>query len=76
MSKARFARAWVTANGLEPIGYGIPLMRRTKVAGIRRKIGNLCTVQLLVGHTKVDSTVRNLDVDIEDALSIAGRIDI
>jgi hypothetical protein len=51
-------------------------MRRTKVAEIYRKTGNLRAVQLLLGHTKVDSTVRYLGVEIEDALSIAERIDI
>ena len=51
-------------------------MRRTKVAEINRKTGNLRAVQLLLGHTKVDSTVRYLGVELEDALSIAERIDI
>ncbi len=51
-------------------------MRRTKVAEIYRKTGNLRAVQLLLGHTKVDSTVRYLGVELEDALSIAERIDI
>lgn len=46
-------------------------MRRTKVAEIYRKTGNLCAVQLLLGHTKVDSTVRYLGVELEDALSIS-----
>jgi site-specific recombinase XerC len=51
-------------------------MRRTKAAEIYRKTGNLRAVQLLLGHTKVDSTVRYLGVELEDALSIAERIDI
>ena len=51
-------------------------MRRTKVTEIYRKTGNLRAVQLLLGHTKVDSTVRYLGVELEDALSIAERIDI
>ena len=50
-------------------------MRRTKVAEINRKTGNLRAVQLLLSHTKVDSTVRHLGVELEDALSIAERID-
>ena len=50
-------------------------MRRTKVAEIYRKSGNLRAVQLLLGHTKVDSTVRYLGVELEDALSISERID-
>lgn len=51
-------------------------MRRTKVAEIYRKTGNLRAVQLLLGHTNVDSTVRYLGVELEDALSISERIDI
>jgi len=51
-------------------------MPRTKVAEIYRKTGNLRAVQLLLGHTKVDSTVRYLGVELEDALSISERIDI
>ncbi len=66
----------MTAIGLEPSGYGTHSLRRTKVAEIYRKTGNLRAVQLLLGHTKVDSTVRYLGVELEDALSIAERIDI
>ena len=51
-------------------------MRRTKAAEIYRKTGNLPAVQLLLGHTKVDSTVRYLGVELEDALSISEKIDI
>ena len=51
-------------------------MRRTKVAEIYRKTGNLRAVQLLLGHTKVDSTVRYLGVELEDALSMSEQIDI
>lgn len=72
----RLVRDWVTAIGLEPSGYGTHSMRRTKAAEIYRKTGNLRAVQLLLGHTKVDSTVRYLGVELEDALSIAERIDI
>lgn len=72
----RLVRDWVTAIGLEPSGYGTHSMRRTKAAEIYRKTGNLCAVQLLLGHTKVDSTVRYLGAELEYALSIAERIDI
>jgi hypothetical protein len=51
-------------------------MRRTKPAEIYRKTGNLRAVQLLVGHTKIDSTVRDLGVEVEDALSIADKINV
>lgn len=72
----RLVRDWVTAIGLEPSGYGTHSLRRTKVAEIYRKTGNLRAVQLLLGHTKVDSTVRYLGVELEDALGIAEKIDI
>ena len=72
----RLVRDWVVSIGLEPSGYDTHSMRRTKVAEIYRKTGNLRAVQLLLGHTKVDSTVRYLGVELEDALSIAERIDI
>ncbi|EBA18289.1 possible phage integrase/recombinase [Roseobacter sp. SK209-2-6] len=51
-------------------------MRRTKVTQIYKKTGNLRAVQLLLGHTKIDSTVRYLDVELEDALAIAEAIEI
>ena len=72
----RLVRDWVVSIGLEPSGYGTHSMRRTKVAEIYRKTGNLRAVQLLLGHTKVNSKVRYLGVELEDALSIAERIDI
>ena len=72
----RLVRNWIVSIGLEPSGYGTHSMRRTKVAEIYRKTGNLRAVQLLLGHTKVDSTVRYLGVELEDALSISERIDI
>ena len=73
---ARLVREWVSAIGLDPTRYGTHSLRRTKVALIYRKTGNLRAVQLLLGHTNVDSTVRYLGVELEDALSIAERIDI
>ncbi|SDJ40543.1 hypothetical protein SAMN05421850_1226 [Lutimaribacter saemankumensis] len=51
-------------------------MRRTRVAGIYRKTGNLRAVQLLLGHARMDSTVRYLGVELEDALHIAETIEI
>jgi integrase len=67
----RLVRGWVISTGLEPSGYGTHSMRRAKVAEIYRKTGNLRAVQLLLGHTKIDSTLRYLGVELEDALSIA-----
>ena len=73
---ARLVREWVQSIGLDPTSYGTHSMRRTKVAQIYRKTGNLRAVQLLLGHTKMDSTVRYLGVDLEDALSIAESVEI
>lgn len=73
---ARAVKEWVTSIGLELSGYGTHSMRRTKVAEIYRKTGNLRAVQLLLGHTKMDSTVRYLGVDLEDALAISEGIEI
>lgn len=69
-------REWVSSIGLEPSAYGTHSMRRTKVAQIYRKTGNLRAVQLLLGHTKMDSTVRYLGVELEDALTIAEAVEI
>jgi site-specific recombinase XerC len=62
--------------GLEPSAYGTHSLRRTKVAQIYRKTGNLRAVQLLLGHTKIDSTKRYLGVDIKDALTLLEGIDL
>ena len=62
--------------GPDPSSYGTHSLRRTKAAQIYPKTGNLRAVQLLLGHAKVDSTVRYLGVELEDALSIAEKIDI
>ena len=68
---ARLVRVWVTSIDLEPSANGTHSMRRTKVAQIYRKTGNLRAVQVLLGHTKMDSTVRYIGVELEDALAIA-----
>lgn len=73
---ARLVHEWVASIGLEPSAYGTHSMRRTKVAQIYRKTGNLRAVQLLLGHTKMDSTVRYLGVDLEDALTISEGVEI
>lgn len=73
---ARMLKGWVISIGLEPSAYGTHSMRRTKVAPIYKKTGNLSAVQLLLGHTKMDSTVRYLGVDLEDALAISENVEI
>jgi site-specific recombinase XerC len=73
---ARIVRDWVVSIGLEVTAYGTHSMRRTKVTQIYKKTGNLRAVQLLLGHTKMDSTVRYLGVELEDALAISEAIEI
>ena len=73
---ARIVRDWVSSIGLEVTAYGTHSVRRTKVSQIYKKAGNLRAVQLLLGHTKMDSTVRYLGVELEDALAIAEAIEI
>jgi integrase len=73
---ARIMRDWVLSIGLEPSAYGTHSMRRTKVAQIYKKTGNLRAVQLLLGHTKMDRTVRYLGVDLDDALSLSEGIEL
>lgn len=73
---ARMLKDWVNSIGLEPSAYGTHSMRRTKVAQIYKKTGNLRAVQLLLGHTKMDSTVRYLGVELEDTLAISESVEI
>ncbi len=68
---ARLVDEWVTAIGLRPDDYGTHSLRRTKASIIYKQTGNLRAVQILLGHTKIESTVRYLGVDIEDALALA-----
>jgi integrase len=72
----RLVDEWIAAIGLSPAAYGTHSLRRTKAALIYRKTGNRRAVQLLLGHTKLDSTVRYLGVEVEDALAIAEGIDV
>jgi integrase len=73
---ARLVHRWVESIGLEPTSYGTHSMRRTKAAQIYRKTGNLRAVQLLLGHTKLESTVRYLGIEVDDALNIAEQIEL
>ena len=61
---ARIVTAWVEENGLDPAGYGTHTMRRTKASLIYRRTKNLKAVQLLLGHTKLESTVRYLGIEV------------
>jgi len=73
---ARLLSEWIAGIGLDPKLFGTHSLRRTKATLIYRRTGNLRAVQLLLGHTKVESTVRYLGVEVEDALEIAEMIDI
>ena len=66
----------VTIIGLDPTLYGTHSLRRTKATLIYRRTGNLRAVQLLLGHTKIESTVRYLGVEVDDALAIAEQVDV
>lgn len=73
---ARLVDEWVTAIGLRKAEYGTHSLRRTKASMIYKATGNLRTVQILLGHTKIENTVRYLGVDVEDALLLAERTEI
>jgi integrase len=73
---ARIVHAWVESAGLDSSAYGTHSMRRTKAAQIYRKTGNLRAVQLLLGHTKLESTVRYLGIEVDDALSISEQVEL
>ena len=73
---ARLVDEWVTAIGLCREDYGTHSLRRTKAAMIYKATGNLRAIQILLGHTKIENTVRYLGVDIEDALELAERTEI
>ena len=73
---ARLLADWLVAIGLDPHVYGTHSLRRTKATMIYRRTGNLRAVQLLLGHSKLESTVRYLGIDIDDALVISEQIEI
>ena len=73
---ARIVHRWVERAGLDSSAYGTHSMRRTKAAQIYKKTGNLRAVQLLLGHTKLESTVRYLGIEVDDALSISEQVEL
>ena len=73
---ARLLADWLVGIGLDPRVYGTHSLRRTKATMIYRRTGNLRAVQLLLGHSKIESTVRYLGVDIDDALAISEQVEI
>ena len=73
---ARLVDEWFGAVGLNVKEYGTHSMRRTKASLIYKATGNLRAVQILLGHSNIENTVRYLGVDIDDALTLAERTDI
>ena len=73
---ARLVNRWVAMVGLDPADYGTHSLRRTKATLIYRRTKNLRAVQLLLGHRKLESTVRYLGVEVEDALEISEQTEV
>ncbi|WP_234194246.1 tyrosine-type recombinase/integrase [Pseudacidovorax sp. NFM-22] len=73
---ARILHHWVERLGLDPADYGTHSIRRTKATLIYRRTKNLRAVQLLLGHSKLESTVRYLGIDVDDALDISEQTEL
>jgi integrase len=73
---ARIVRGWVREIGLNPADYGTHTLRRTKASLIYRRTKNLRAVQLLLGHSKLESTVRYLGIEVDDALEMAEQTEV
>jgi integrase len=73
---ARLLSEWISSIGLDPKLFGTHSLRRTKATLIYRRTGNLRAVQLLLGHTKIESTVRYLGIEVDDALAIGEQVDV
>ena len=73
---SRMVELWVASIGLDAAGYGTHSLRRTKATLIYRRTRNLRAVQLLLGHTKLESTVRYLGIEVDDALEIAEQTEV
>ncbi|MEX0830399.1 MAG: tyrosine-type recombinase/integrase [Nitrospirales bacterium] len=73
---ARIVHKWMEMIGLDPLLYGTHSLRRTKATLIYRRTKNLRAVQLLLGHTKLESTVRYLGIEVDDALEMAEQTEV
>jgi integrase len=73
---ARIVHRWIGNIGLDDRGFGTHWLRRTKVAKLYRKTGNLRAVQLLLGHAKIETTVHYFGVEVDDALRLAEHIEL
>ena len=73
---AKILKGWVAEIGLDPGAYGTHSLRRTKATLIYRRTNNIRAVQLLLGHSKLESTVRYLGIELDDALKIAEQTEV
>ena len=73
---ARIVHRWVSEIGLDTSLYGTHSLRRTKASLIYRRTKNLRAVQLLLGHTKLESTVRYLGIEVDDALELSEQTEV
>jgi integrase len=73
---ARIVDAWVSEIGLDPSAYGTHTLRRTKATLIYKRTKNLRAIQLLLGHSKLESTVRYLGIEVDDALELAEQTEV
>ena len=71
---ARLVSDWIGSVGLDPRLFGTHSLRRTKAPLIYRRTCNLRSVQLLLGHTKIESTVRYLGIEVDDALEMRNKL--
>src|SRR5204863_4508165 len=72
---ARLLSEWIASIGLDPHLFGTHSLRRTKATLIYRRTGNLRAVHLLLGHTKIESTVRYLGIEVDDAIAAAEQVE-
>ena len=73
---ARIVESWVSQIGLDPTAYGTHSLRRTKASLIYRRTKNLRAVQLLLGHSKLESTIKYLGIEVDDALEMAEQTEV
>ena len=73
---ARIVKAWVRSIGLDPQRFGTHSLRRTKATLIYKRTKNIRAIQLLLGHTKLESTVRYLGIEVDDALEISEQTEV
>lgn len=73
---ARIVKGWIASAGLDPARYGTHSLRRTKATLIYKRTKNIRAIQLLLGHSKLESTVRYLGVEVDDALEISEQVEI